>query len=468
MKYINKTGLERLVQNTKALLTDTIQKEYNHVVTGSEKIVTAKNGVSLTEYTVQCLLNGRAMSIVSLAEISTKEYSDTRKGVWHKSAGQTGVYANILTAISTAGRGVLKLTIENTKENSTESHYICFIEDTPSRGAFLFATTCEWDIEVRQETNVIHAYLKIPDNFAGTITIQGVRCNLKSGSLWTIMQPRANGVPIAVFNMLADPNQYFYTDGNTYEMEFFTAPYGSPLSSGSFITPFGKYKTDVIFDFGTLNLNDKIQDSIINDALIHDLNKRISTLQESKSAAAAVNIQNSIELMIYDKGLYVIAPNGYIDPNDTDVEFARYVKTSARYYESTVTPKRKFHRKKKGWVTPRYCSPTGTDYQPVVNFILEEQTVEFKYISKTGRQIFEVVFPEDNYLGDYIAEAFENPIMLNSKSYMSLTNKKLGIRLVSNDTGLPITDWLPFSVRYIKHQNPDGTITKSCGLSRWV
>lgn len=467
MKYTGRITLAHLVQKIKELVTKLIQKEYNHVVTDKTNIITDKRGSTLSEYTIQCLLNNSSVSVMSLSDISVTEYSNTRKAVWNKSENQTGLYADILTACSTAGRGVLKLTIENTKKNSTESHYICFIEDTPSQGVFLFATTCEWDIEVRQETNVIHAYLKIPDDFAGTITLQGVRCNLRAGSQWYVTQPKTDGSPKVIFNMLADPKQYFCTDGNTYEMEFYTSPYGSPLSSNSFITPFGKYKTDIIFDFGILNLKDKIQDSVINDALIHDLNKRISTLQESKSAET-VNIQNSIELMIYDKGLYVIAPNGYIDPNDTDVEFARYVKTSARYYDSTVTPKRKFHRKKKGWVTPRDCSPTGTDYHPVVNFILEEQTVEFKYISKTGRQIFEVVFPEDNYLGDYIAEAFENPIMLNSGPYMYLTNKKLGIRLVSNDTGLPITDWLPFCVRYIEHQNPDGAITKSCGLSRWV
>lgn len=462
MKYINNSGLAKLVQKIKEYVTKVIQKEYNHVVTGNEKIVTAKNGASLTEYTVQCLLNGRAMSVISLAEIATKEYTDTRKGVWHKSAGQTGVYANILTAISTAGSGVLKLTIYNAADNSTESHYICFVEDTPSRGTFLFATTCEWDIEVRQATNIIYAFLRIPDEFAGTITIQGTRCNLKSGSLWTMMQPGSDGVPIAVFNMLADPNQYFVTDGNTYEMEFFTSLYGSPLSAGTFITPFGKYKTDVIFDFGTLNLNDKIQDSVINDALIHDLNKRISTLQESKSAAAAVNIQNSIELMIYDKGLYVIAPNGYIDPNDTDVEFARYVKTSARYYDSTTN--KDSHRKKRGWFTPRYCPSGETEYHPMFNFVLEDRTEEFKYISKTGRQIFEVVFSEENLFVDPgydIPVAFASPIECSMNTYISFLGKKLGIRLRCRSTEQPVTDWLPFTVRAYA----DGS---KSGLSRWV
>lgn len=280
MKYINKTGLTKLVQNVKNYVTQVIQKEYNHVVTAKANIITDKRGSTLSEYTIQCLLNNSSVSVMSLSDISVTEYSNTRKAVWNKSENQTGLYADILSACSTAGRGVLKLTIENTKKNSTESHYICFIEDTPSQGVFLFSTTCEWDIEVRQETKVIHAYLKIPDDFAGTITLQGVRCNLRSGSQWYVTQPKTDGSPKVIFNMLADPNKYFCTDGNTYEMEFYTSPYGSPLSSNSFITPFGKYKTDIIFDFGILNLKDKIQDSVINDALVHGLNKRLSTLKD--------------------------------------------------------------------------------------------------------------------------------------------------------------------------------------------
>lgn len=172
-----------------------------------------------------------------------------------------------------------------------------------------------------------------------------------------------------------------------------------------------------------------------------------------------------VELMIYDKGLYVIAPNGYIDPNDTDVKFARYVKTTARYYNSKVTPQRKFHRKKKGWVTPRFFAPDGIEYPPMFSFVLEDRTEEFKYIKKTERQIFEVVFSEDNELVDPgydIAAAFAKPIALsNSESLISFVGKKLGIRLMARSAGLPITDWLPFTVRASKGGDYSG-------LSRWV
>ncbi|MGM9838155.1 MAG: hypothetical protein ACI30A_06680 [Paludibacteraceae bacterium] len=288
------------MQNTKNYVTQVVQKEYNHVVTAKTEIVTDKKGNTLSEYTVQCLLNNSSVSLISLSDISATEYSNTRKAVWNKSEDQTGLYANILIAQSTAGRGVLKLTIENTKENRTESHYICFIEDTPSQGVFLFATTCEWNIEVRQERNKIHAYLKIPDDFAGTITLQGVRCHLGAGSQWYVAQPETDGSPKAIFNMLADPNQYFCTDGNTYEMEFFTAPYGNPLTSGSFITPFGKYKTDIIYDFGAIKIGDKISDSVINDALLHGLKKQISSFQElaheaQTTAEEAQNVANNAE-----------------------------------------------------------------------------------------------------------------------------------------------------------------------------
>lgn len=182
-----------------------------------------------------------------------------------------------------------------------------------------------------------------------------------------------------------------------------------------------------------------------------------------------VALQTCVELMIYSKELYVIAPKGYINPNNTDVEFARYVKTSARYYKNRNSETEYIYRaKKKGWFTPKYTA-FGQEYNPVVCFVLREKTDNFKYIRATNRQIYEVSFADGNeFDGLNIEEAFSLPIYVNKGSVMRLTNTKLGIRLVSNDTRLPITDWLPFCVRYNKYRTPNGGEAEFVGLSRWV
>lgn len=180
----------------------------------------------------------------------------------------------------------------------------------------------------------------------------------------------------------------------------------------------------------------------------------------TRTSEVDVSLQNKVDLMMYDKRLYIISPNGYIDLNNTDVEFARYVKTTSRYYkkgrEGTLC-----HRKKKGWFTPRVQEG---NYPPMFNFILEDRTKEFKYISETGHQIFEVVFSEDNKFVDpgcLIPNALAEPIKQNNREIF-FEGKKLGIRLMDHSTGLPITDWFPFTVRVSREAGDVFT-----GLGRW-
>ena len=148
IKYLGLSGLSRLIEKIKAYIKDAIQQQFNHTVIEKNTIVAAKsNNGQLNEYVVQCNLGGIALKVMSLYDISDIEVSNPRKVTWTKTANQTSCYAGILYASSTAGLGVLRLTIENTETRGITYHYICFIEDTHKNGTFLFCPSRTDDME---------------------------------------------------------------------------------------------------------------------------------------------------------------------------------------------------------------------------------------------------------------------------------------------------------------------------------
>lgn len=271
---------EEVLSQAKEYTDQRILKDYNHVVTNKVDIISAKKRLgTLSEYQLQCQLNGSTVRAFSLADISAKEFENTRQAIWNKTAEQTGMYAGIFCAGSTAGLGALKLTLHNTETNLTDIHYLCFVEDTPNQGAFLFVTTCEWNIEIRHISNKLFAYLQVPDSFAGSVIVQAVRCNIKSGGNWNAFQTDGNSYT-DLCNMYNYSAQNLYTDGQKFNLELCQSLYGNVVDNSSFITPFGRYKTDIIYDFGTLEVGSKISDLVVNDSILHDLSKKVSSLSE--------------------------------------------------------------------------------------------------------------------------------------------------------------------------------------------
>lgn len=309
IKTLQPTGLAHLINKIKDFVLNAIQKEYNHTVTDRNAVVTDKVNYSLYINRVQCLLNGTSLQVMSLSDIDTQVFTNTRRFVWTKTAEQTDCYANILSTSSTAGRGVLKLTIHNTDTDNSETHYICFIEDTPDKGVFLFCTSCEWDILTRYNLTAhrICAYLHIPDNFVGTITIEAERFHFRTGNLWYITQPTSDtdNTNKTVAHISSDKGHvntgFLYTDAAEYQVDFFHTLNDSPLSNSDFITPFGKYQVDLIYDFGTIAVGDKIPDSVVNDVLLHHITKRL----------------NSIESLLGNQNIAALSEQ--VDTNKTDI-----------------------------------------------------------------------------------------------------------------------------------------------------
>ena len=258
----------------------------NQLVVAKRAIVTDKRGDPMNEYTLKCLLNGSTMRVITLRETAADEYPDANRFVWHKTAAQKNRAVNIVSIGASAGKGVLKLTIYDAARQRSEEHYVCFKFDTPSEGTFLFSTTCQWPIETRCRTNELYSYLIIPDDFVGDITVQLVRINVQSGGNIRIVWPTSDSdaTPKRTKLLINDPGDKLpVSDGSITDVEFYAADnlYGTPLTASQFITPFGYYHVDIIYDFGTIAVGDRLQDNVVNDTQLHDIGKRLNTMADT-------------------------------------------------------------------------------------------------------------------------------------------------------------------------------------------
>lgn len=281
MEYLDKEGLNTLVNCVKEHVNTSIKDRYSHVVVEKNVLVTSKLNNSINEYTISCLLNGKSIKAISLSDISSTEYQNTRKAIWTKSAEHGNCYAGILSISSSACSGVLKLSINNNLTKKSETHYICFIADTPSSGTFLFMTTCEWNIETRYKNYSLYSYLEVPSTFSGTISIEFVRYSIIIGGNIRPFNYSYGGSPYCTDGYTELSSAKLYTDGLSIDMSLIESePYGDILTPDNFLMPFGYHKTDIIYDFGNINVGDKISDAVINDCLLHDIDKRISSITD--------------------------------------------------------------------------------------------------------------------------------------------------------------------------------------------
>ena len=292
INYLGLSSLSRLIEKIKAYIKDAIQQQFNHTVIGKNTIVTAKsNHGQLNEYVVQCNLGGAVLKVMSLYDISNIEVSNPRKVTWTKTAYQTSCYAGIFLASSTAGSGVLRLTIKNTETGGITYHYLCFIEDTPKQGTFLFCTTCDWNFITKYKndsnarTHTLQCLLEVPDDFVGNISIECIRGTVKSGGQWYVTKPSSESdtTPAIILNFLNGTS--VYNDGETIvDVPFFNVPDINgykDISSTDFITPFGKHTVDLIYDFDKIEVGDKISDLVINDVILHNLVKSYNSSIEN-------------------------------------------------------------------------------------------------------------------------------------------------------------------------------------------
>ena len=341
----------------------------NQLVVAKRAIVTDKRGDPMNEYTLKCLLNGSTMRVITLSDIAADEYPDAHRYVWHKTAAQKNRAVNIISIRSSAGKGALKLTIYDAVRQRSEEHYVCFKFDTPSRGVFLFSTTFQWTIDTRYLDNELDSYLIVPDDFVGDITVQLVRANVISGGNLRIIYPTSESDNTKKWTglLVQDPgNKLPISDGGSTEVAFYAADnlYGTPLTASQFITPFGYYHVDIIYDFGTIAVGDRLQDNVVNDTQLHDIGKRLNTMADTDADTIVRLLQTikpALKVARNEGNLYVRHPR--LDTlADYNPRLVLMKLNKKCYHKKILADGTKKHYLRKKWVLDlqfKYWSETG-------------------------------------------------------------------------------------------------------------
>ena len=257
----------------------TISSESHHTVINKNTIVTTQHDTSLYCYDVQCDLSGSVLKLADLDEIvSSNNVFPESHFVWTKTLSETGRYAGICRVQSTNGRFTFKLDIFDAQENKTTTHYYGLVGDSPADSTFTFVTTCEWDIEVRlnPSNSRLLAFLKIPDNFEGTITLTPLKREFANQWLYTFDYSSGTNIRDRSWNIA---NGTTSVDTLT-DLKDHVPETTDPNSIYYLRQPFGNYYVNVLGEFGNqLYVGSKISDSIINDYYLHTLEKRVNFWQ---------------------------------------------------------------------------------------------------------------------------------------------------------------------------------------------
>ena len=201
------------------------------------------------------------------------------------------------------------------------------------------------------------------------------------------------------------------------------------------------------------------------------------TLIDGKANIEQVNYAN-VHLRILGRKLYIVAPTGLLSDDDT-VVFARYVRSSGRYYVAGST--KKIHYRYTGWIRPVYNpgQEKGPVY-PVPMIMCKDVNLsnvqrEF-FLLKTYAGTFYKARPIGS---DDIARAFLScyEYCFNNLNFnFLLFDKKMGVGVYRD--GKQITPYLPFTVRFKgvevtpSEEDPTKQVVDIFGatayLSRWI
>ncbi len=203
------------------------------------------------------------------------------------------------------------------------------------------------------------------------------------------------------------------------------------------------------------------------------------TLIDGKANIEQVNYAN-VHLRILGRKLYIVAPTGLLSNDDDTVVFARYVRSSGRYYVAGST--KKIHYRYTGWIRPVYNYPgqgKGLVYPVLMgmkkDIKLSDVQREF-FLLSTNAGTFYKARPISS---DDIARAFLScyEYCFNNLNFnFRLFDKKMGVGVYRD--GKQITPYLPFTVRFKgvevtpSEEDPTKQVVDISGatayLSRWI
>lgn len=151
---------------------------------------------------------------------------------------------------------------------------------------------------------------------------------------------------------------------------------------------------------------------------------------------------SNVRLNIIGSELYIVAPAGLLNTDTDKPVFARYVKSSVRYYVNGKS----MHDKRMGWIRPTEAISGGggktKEYVPMrMEYVSRWDSDTYDYFKVfTAAQNYQANPLDDSLYSDAVAEDLYNA----QGEVIQFYNKKLGV-CIERD-GKQITDYLHFSI----------------------
>lgn len=149
---------------------------------------------------------------------------------------------------------------------------------------------------------------------------------------------------------------------------------------------------------------------------------------------------SNVRLNIIGSELYIVAPAGLLNTDTDKPVFARYVKSSVRYYVNGQS----MHDKRMGWIRPTKAMSGGETKELVpmrMEYVSRWDSDTYDYFKVfTAAQNYQADPLDDSLYSDAVAEDLYNA----QGEVIQFYNKKLGV-CIERD-GKQITDYLHFSI----------------------
>lgn len=254
----------------------TIDSDYtvksSSVIVEAEKKNAYIDPFSVYKYNIYSNINNTKYSLLNLDSLQgNKTNINNTTFTWNKEE-KGKQYINLLYSSSSIGQIVYKIQIEDTSNNNIHEHYCYLLFDTPSNATFICCTTLSWQISFKTITPTsgnstnIHAFLQIPYNFIGNISITPmfyIKYHTSSDN-FGIMDKSSDGT-LTTYKFPG------ITDRDTINMNFFknSKIYDTDveIESSNITYPNGKYEIDFVDYFGELQLGDTITDDKIKSLI---------------------------------------------------------------------------------------------------------------------------------------------------------------------------------------------------------
>ena len=258
----------------------TINAESNHTVISKQEVIKAEKGSKFYKLDILCDLYGENVSAVNLYDFNCDRELANNTFIWEKQKNETDKYAGIFYASSTEGNYIFELETHNTETADLRKYTYGLIADPPTNTTFVFVSTCNWDIKIKTAENILYGYLRIPDEFVGTIKLKPLLYKFSSGDFRACFNPQST---------VTETNPKFYNWRVDYQNDITLQTFnsenlegGDPTINDYLKTPSGKYNVDVVGFLGSnLEEGSKISDNIVNDFFIHKLNEDLRKLENN-------------------------------------------------------------------------------------------------------------------------------------------------------------------------------------------